>query len=123
LLGNISDEEKFQILDISDCYLSTALHEGFGLVFLEAMEFGLPIICYNKGGQNDFLVNGKTGFLVELGDKNKFLKSVEKIINNFELKKAISEYSRSVIKNYYIPICADKYISIFEDLISNHRNA
>jgi len=123
LLGNISDEEKFQILDISDCYLSTALHEGFGLVFLEAMEFGLPIICYNKGGQNDFLVNGKTGFLVELGDKNKFLKSVEKIINNFKLKKAISEYSRSVIKNYYIPICADKYISIFEDLISNHRNA
>ena len=66
LMGNVSDEVKFQLLDLSDFYLSTALHEGFGLVFLEAMKCGLPIICYNRGGQNDFLVDGRTGFLVLL---------------------------------------------------------
>jgi glycosyltransferase involved in cell wall biosynthesis len=122
LLGNISDEEKYQILDLSDCYLSTALHEGFGLVFLEAMECGLPIICYNSGGQNDFLVNGKTGFIVELRDKSKYAKCVENIINNFDLRLKISAYNQSVVKDFSISNCADKYISLFEDVISKHRS-
>ena len=60
-------EEKFQIMCASDIYVSTAIHEGFGLVFLEAMESGLPVISYNNGGQVDFLMDNTTGFLVEFG--------------------------------------------------------
>jgi glycosyltransferase involved in cell wall biosynthesis len=97
------------------------MHEGFGLVFLEAMECGLPIICYDEGGQNDFLVNGKTGYIVKLGDKDKFAECIENLIDNFELKKNMSAHNRSQVKNYYISNCADKYISLFEDVISNFK--
>ena len=121
LLGNVSDEVKYQILDLSDCYLSTALHEGFGLVFLEAMECGLPIICYNRGGQNDFLVNKKTGFLIELGDKNSFFEKLIEIMTNLELKRNISSYNKNLVKNYYIKTCAEKYISLFQDVTSEYR--
>ena len=123
LLGNVSDELKFQVLDLSDCYLSTALHEGFGLVFLEAMECGLPIICYNRGGQNDFLVNGKTGFLVELDDKKAFSKKLIELMTNLELKKKVVSYNKNHVKHYYISTCAEKYISLFQNAISNyHQN-
>ncbi|MGB8318335.1 MAG: glycosyltransferase family 4 protein, partial [Ignavibacteriaceae bacterium] len=61
MLGRVSEELKFQYLNASDIYLSTAIHEGFGIVFLEAMECGLPVICYNRGGQVDFLSNENTG--------------------------------------------------------------
>lgn len=118
LLGNVSDKVKFQFLDLSDCYLSTALHEGFGLVFLEAMECGLPIICYNQGGQNDFLVNGKTGFLVELGDKESFREKIIELIGNAKLRKNISSYSRNLVQNYYISNCSEKYISLFKKVVS-----
>lgn len=121
LLGNISDEEKFQILNISDFYISTALHEGFGLVFLEAMECGLPIICYDKGGQNDFLANEKTGYIVKLGDKDKFAECIEILIDNLDLKQNMSAYNRSAVKKYYISNCADKYLALFEDVISEFR--
>jgi glycosyltransferase involved in cell wall biosynthesis len=117
-LGNVSDEVKFQLLDISDCYLSTAIHEGFGLVFLEAMECGLPIICYNRGGQNDFLVDGETGYVVDFGDKRTFGKKVVDLVNNLELRYRISSHNRNLIKNYYISTCADKYLSLFEKVIS-----
>jgi glycosyltransferase involved in cell wall biosynthesis len=121
LLGNVSEEEKFQILHLSDCFISTTVHEGFGLVFLEAMECGLPILCYNNGGQNDFLINGRTGFMVELGDKKELIKCLEKLINNFELVNAMRHYNMSVVKSYYIDKCAEKYLSLFEDTISNYR--
>jgi len=117
-LGNVSDEVKFQILNLSDCYLSTASHEGFGLVFLEAMECGLPILCYNRGGQTDFLVNGKTGFLVELNDKKAFRNKLVELITNPELIDQFSLYNKQLAKEFYISGCAEKYIALFQEVIS-----
>jgi glycosyltransferase involved in cell wall biosynthesis len=122
MAGNVSDEEKFQILDLSDCYVSTATHEGFGLVFLEAMEFGIPVISYNRGGQNDFLIDGKTGFIVELGDRIEFLAKIYKLMNDPELYSCISDFNRSTVQNYYVEECAEKYISLFDETIFTYRN-
>jgi glycosyltransferase involved in cell wall biosynthesis len=121
LYGNVSDELKFQLLNISDCYLSTALHEGFGLIFLEAMECGLPIICYNRGGQNDFLINGKTGFLMEFREKQKFKAKISELISKPKLKDKISTYNKRLINDYYIDKCGEKYIDLFRAAISEYR--
>lgn len=115
MCGNVSDEKKFQLLQLSDCYVSSALHEGFGIVFLEAMETGLPIISYNRGGQIDFLVDGKTGFLIELGDRKKFLEKIVVIMDNARLRKSMSDYNKNLIQNFYISKCAEKYLRLFED--------
>jgi len=120
MMGNVSDELKFQLLSLSDIFLSTALHEGFGLVFLEAMAAGIPVVCYNRGGQNDFLENGKTGFLVKFGDKKQFKAKVSEIIDNKSLRFSIGSYNKKVIKKYYIEVCAEKYISLFDKVISDH---
>ena len=48
-----SERRKFELLLASDVYVSTALHEGFGIVFLEAMECGLPVVCDHRGGQTE----------------------------------------------------------------------
>jgi glycosyltransferase involved in cell wall biosynthesis len=122
-LGSVSDEIKFQVLNISDYYLSTALHEGFGLVFLEAMACSLPIVCYDRGGQKDFLVSGKTGFLVEFGNKMDFRHRIVELINHSKLRSNISEYNRSLMNKYYISTCAERYISLFSDVISEHSRA
>ena len=123
MTGNISNEEKFQYLYLSDCYVSTALHEGFGLVFLEAMESGIPIVCYNHGGQTDFLIDGKTGFLVELGDKKKFKKKICELMNNPELRLNISTYNKKLVQHYYINECTEKYLNLFNETISEYLNS
>jgi glycosyltransferase involved in cell wall biosynthesis len=118
-LGNVSNEEKFQILNISDAYLSTALHEGFGLVFLEAMEFGLPIICHDNGGQTDFLTNGDTGFLTGVGDLSSFEKNVLRIYNDKALRDHIRVNNKKLIKNFYIHRCAEQYLNLFNEVLYN----
>jgi glycosyltransferase involved in cell wall biosynthesis len=106
--------EKFQIMSASDIYVSTAIHEGFGLVFLEAMESGLPVVSYNNGGQVDFLIDGTTGFLVELGQVDRFRHCLKMLLRSSELREKIRRHNRVYIKKFYTSLCAEKYLEILK---------
>jgi glycosyltransferase involved in cell wall biosynthesis len=121
LLGRVSDEEKFQYLAASDVYLSTAIHEGFGIVFLEAMECGLPVISYDRGGQTDFLREGKTGYLVELGNKENFALKLTELLNSKPLRMEIRAHNKNYVKEFYVEHVAEKYISIFNEVASSRK--
>ena len=122
LLGRVTDEQKFQYLSISDIYLSTAMHEGFGIVFLEAMECGLPVICYDRGGQTDFLQSCKTGFLIKLGDRAGFTDKLKSLLKNPSIIEEICEHNKNYINEFYIGNIARKYLSAFEETLSKYGN-
>lgn len=119
MTGRVDDERKFQYLCAADLYLSTASHEGFGIVFLEAMESGLPVVCYDRGGQRDFLKDGETGFLVRLGDREGFTEKVKNLHISVQTRKRIGEHNREYVKEFYIGRCADRYLEIFDSAISS----
>jgi glycosyltransferase involved in cell wall biosynthesis len=120
-LGNVSDEAKFQVLNIADIYLSSTQHEGFGLVFLEAMAVGLPIVSYDNGGQVDFLVDDKTGFLVKLGDHQTLVQRTQTLIDNGALRQRIGQFNRRHVEDYYIATCGRKYQVLYDALVSAPR--
>jgi glycosyltransferase involved in cell wall biosynthesis len=120
-LGYISDEEKFQLLSISDIYLSSSQHEGFGIVFLEAMATGLPIVCYDKGGQTDFLINNKTGFLVSHGDRELLTKRIGELSESEQLRKQISVFNSHYIERFYISKCAERYQFLYDSLVEKGK--
>ncbi|MBE9547079.1 MAG: glycosyltransferase family 4 protein, partial [Proteobacteria bacterium] len=84
--GHVSDETKFQLLDISDIYVSSSHHEGFGIVFLEAMASGLPVVCYDEGGQAEFLLDKKTGFLVSYGNTSLLTRRIRQLCEDTTLR-------------------------------------
>jgi len=116
--GYIDDEEKYQLLHIADIYVSSSRHEGFGIVFLEAMALGLPIVCYDSGGQTDFLMDGKTGFLIDCGNREIFIKRIQTLCQDVEQRNKMSEYNSKYSKEFYIGTCAKKYLDLYESLVS-----
>ncbi|MEP6546166.1 MAG: glycosyltransferase family 4 protein [Gammaproteobacteria bacterium] len=117
LLGRVSEERKLQALALADLFVSTSQHEGFGLVFLEAMAFGLPIVCYDHGGQTDFLATGATGAVLRLNDLAGFTQALKQMHDRPDLRQTMSANNRRRVEDYYIDKCAARYETVFEKAV------
>lgn len=87
--GNVQNVEEN--LKKSDIYLHSAYYEPFGLVLLEAMASGLPVITLDGKGNRDIIEEGKNGYMIFEQNAEKF---VDVIINLWDNKKKMNEISK-----------------------------
>lgn len=80
--GNVDYPET--ILKESSLYLHTAKYEPFGLVLLEAMAAGLPVVCTDGKGNRGLIENGKNGFLTESRSASELARLITLVICNKE---------------------------------------
>ena len=116
-MGGVSDEVKTQLLSIADVYVSTSQHEGFGLVYVEAMAAGLPVVCYDTGGQRDFLHDGETGYVVTTNDRRTFAERCAELVRRPDRRVAIGRANRARARDYFIDRCAERYEALFESVL------
>jgi glycosyltransferase involved in cell wall biosynthesis len=117
VLGQVDEAEKLRALAVSDLFVSTSQHEGFGLVYLEAMAFGLPVVCYDRGGQTDFLSTPETGCVVRLNDLQAFTAAVRELAASPERRAVIRRHNLAAVEQYFVDRCAQRYEAIFERML------
>jgi glycosyltransferase involved in cell wall biosynthesis len=66
--GRLPDRERDEVLDACHVLAVPSFHEGYGLVFVEALARGLPVIAPASGGAGEVIAHGREGFLVGPGD-------------------------------------------------------
>lgn len=103
LLGSLNREEVAFNMKNCDCFVLPSRFETFGIVYVEAMYYGKPVIATRTGGPDTF-VNEKCGLLVEIDNKYELADAMEQIVNNYnnydplEIKKYCDEkFSERVI--------------------------
>ena len=77
-----------------DIFVAPSRYESFGLVFLEAMMFGKPVIGCNAGGGPEVVTEGVSGFLVNPGDVEGLAQSLEVLLANAELRASMGRSAR-----------------------------
>ena len=104
LPGFIADEDLVEHFCMADLYIMPSMKEGFGIVFIEAMFYGLPVIAGNKDGSVDALLNGELGILVnplEINEIETAIKIHLENKSNYSLnrKKLLSNFSYESYKH------------------------
>jgi glycosyltransferase involved in cell wall biosynthesis len=69
ILGKLSDDERNSTLNCASYFLQTSHEEGLGLAALEALSFGVPLICSATDGSREYVIEGVSGTLVEQSSK------------------------------------------------------
>ncbi len=91
--GYLQGEDLARAYASSDIFLNASVTETFGNVTLEAMASGIPAVCANASGSASLVTDGETGYLVEPGNVNAFASSIERLISDDTLRRAMSKSS------------------------------
>jgi glycosyltransferase involved in cell wall biosynthesis len=110
--GNMDYPEHF--LSNAKIYLHTAIYEPFGLVLIEAMASGLPIVCTDAKGNRDIIVEGENGFLINERSVQKLADKIELLINDPVLYHNITKSSFELSKKYNIINYVDELVKIYK---------
>lgn len=94
--------------------VSTSQYEGQGLSMLESMISKRPVIAFDiKYGPNDFIENGKNGYLINNGDLDNMATKILELINNDELLISFGEKARkSITTKFSTQAILDKWIHL-----------
>lgn len=107
LVGFVHDPRQY--MKKATVFAHSASHEGFGLVLLEALAAGCPIVATDcPGGVREVLADGKFGTLVPVGDDQKLAKAIKEILTKRVKFPDATEY----LKRFNIERIAASYISI-----------
>ncbi|OGO56030.1 MAG: hypothetical protein A2V85_02585 [Chloroflexi bacterium RBG_16_72_14] len=91
-LGRVSDDEKAQLFRTADVYVSPATgRESFGIVLLEAMAAGAPIVASDIHGYKGVVRRGREGLLVPPREPKEVAASVARLLRDPELAREMSE--------------------------------
>lgn len=105
-------DQMEEILNIADLFLLPSQYESFGLAALEAMACGVPVISSNAGGLPEINVQGKTGFLSEVGDVEDMAKHAIHILEDDERLQGFKENALAHAAEFSI----DKIVPVYEAL-------
>jgi len=109
---NFPSDEVFSLYKLADIFLMPSIIESFGIVTIEAMAFGLPIIINDAPGNRDLVRNGKDGFIIS-GTSRSLAMAMENFLINENIRKKYKKKSISRAKKFDWSLIVDKYIDIY----------
>ncbi|MBO3757520.1 MAG: glycosyltransferase family 4 protein, partial [Candidatus Brockarchaeota archaeon] len=117
-LGDVPDENLPQVYSESDIFVLPSLHaESFGLVLLEAMASGLPVVTTNIGGIPEVLEDGKEGFLVKPDERN-IADALIKLLEDKNLREKMGRNGRKkAVEVYDWKNVGEKIEEVYKELL------
>lgn len=113
--GEVTEEEKVALYrDARALIFPTGVHgdweEPFGLVAIEAMACGTPVIAWNSGAMPEVVEHGKTGFICNS------IQELEEAVNNIDTIRP-EDCRKRVEENFSYQAMTEKYIKLYDKLI------
>lgn len=116
--GFVPDEELVDYYNLCDAFVMPSKGEGFGIVFLEALAGGKPVIAGNADGARDPLLDGKLGILVDPDNSTEVAQAILRLLDeeNREPLRNPEYLRQQVIENFGIERFRKRVVELFEKL-------
>lgn len=112
--GYVSEELKGSYYNAADVFVFPSVGDTQGIVLLEAMKYGSPIVSVNAQGIIDLVKDGENGLLASPQDPEDLAINIEKLAGGAKLQKKFVEKSKEVLYEYSWENATDKLEGIYE---------
>lgn len=98
--GYVSQDKKYELLSKSAILVNSSIHEGWGLVNIEANIVGTPVVSYNSSGLVDSVVNGVSGIVVKVNTPTDMAVTIKKILEDKNMYNKLSSGAKKWSENF-----------------------
>ena len=120
-MGYLRGERLSQAYASADIFVFPSRLETFGLVVIEAMAAGLPVVAARVGGVGDMVREGVNGYSFESGDRTALLEGVRKTANSRENMRWMGQQARAYAEGQSWETIMDEVIEVYARLIAARR--
>jgi glycosyltransferase involved in cell wall biosynthesis len=118
LAGFISDEERDKLYGVADLAVFPSRYEPFGIVALEAMVTGIPVVISAVGGLQDVVADGVTGLRVAPGRAEALAQAILQTLAEPQKAAERAEIAQKTVKSQYNwEHIASRTIMVYEQLV------
>lgn len=118
-LGMIDDAQKASLLRSVDLYVAPHTGgESFGIVLVEAMSAGAPVVASDLGAFRRVLDDGEYGVLFPLGDASRLAEAVGSLLDDAQRRKAFSGKASAAVRRYDWSVVATEVLAVYETVLS-----
>lgn len=116
--GKVSEDDLYRHYSECDIFVAPSRYESFGLIFLEAMQFGKPVVGCRAGGMVEIIEDGVNGRLAEPGDAGSLETAIESLVVDEPLRKKTGAMSRRIFEERYtVEKMAENTINFYKGLL------
>lgn len=117
LIGAVQNKNLPSFYQKADLFVLPSLNEGLGVVLLEAMACGTPVIGSNVGGITDIIINGENGFLTISENPQNLAEKIITVLSNNDLQKKFSENGfRTIKEKFSWDVITDEFLESYGEL-------
>jgi D-inositol-3-phosphate glycosyltransferase len=116
-LGAVDHEQLPLYYNAADVCVVPSYYESFGLVALEAMACGTPVVASRVGGLTGTVRDGETGYLISWRCPEPFAERLELLLGNEALRRRFGEAAREVVERYRWANVAEAVVGLYQELL------
>lgn len=120
LRGIASKESVQSSLSTFDAFVLPSVSEAFGLVFLEAMAAGLPVVGIDRGGPSEIITHGTNGILVKRDDSGELFAALHQLASVPQLVETMGRQARlAAVERFSWDAVARQYFAAYQLALAN----
>jgi D-inositol-3-phosphate glycosyltransferase len=121
-LGKRSQDSLPYYYSASEVVVVPSHYESFGMVALEAMACGVPVVASQVGGLAYLVQDGKTGFTVPSGDAQALCDRLTELLTNPDLRQKMGEQAAEFARQYGWEQIASQLVKLYEQVLEPERS-
>jgi glycosyltransferase involved in cell wall biosynthesis len=124
---SLPEHELARLYRSATVFALSSNEEGLGIVALEAMASGVPAVCTRCGGPETSVIDGETGFLVDIGDVDAFADRLVRVLSSRALRDRMGRTARRHMEqNFSLERTGARFLEAYDQLLaeaSSHHPA
>jgi len=121
IMGELHGEALVEAINACEVYLITSKSETQSMTLLQASASGLPVVAIRAGGLPEYVIDRKTGFVIDENDRERFVERIVSLLDDRGFARQLGLKGREFAMQFAPQAIASRHLAVYADALARRR--